>query len=115
VRDFRVVKACARDVATLCSDVLAGDGRIEACTKANMGKLSADCVDTFLTAMARARRLRPSLLLSPWRFGIGRRRACKLKNAIMASTVTASSSFHDKHPQWRLSPFATSPMRRNAL
>ena len=55
VRDFRVVRACAGDVWTLCSDVMPGGGRIKACMKDNMSKLSAGCVDALLTAMAAAR------------------------------------------------------------
>lgn len=55
VRDFRVVRACAGDVASLCPDVLPGEGRIKACMKENMSKLSAGCVDALLTSMAAAR------------------------------------------------------------
>lgn len=55
VRDFRLVRSCAGDVASLCSDILPGEGRIKACMKQNMGKLSAGCVDALLTAMAAAR------------------------------------------------------------
>jgi hypothetical protein len=55
VRDFRVIRACADDVITLCSDILPGEGRIKDCMKENMSKLSAGCVDTLLTAMAAAR------------------------------------------------------------
>lgn len=55
VRDFRVIFACGEDVAKFCSDVLPGEGRIEACMKENLSKLSAGCVDTLLSAMAAAR------------------------------------------------------------
>ena len=55
LRDFRVVRSCAGDVASLCSDVLPGSGRIKACMQQNMSKLSAGCVDALLTAMAAAR------------------------------------------------------------
>jgi hypothetical protein len=55
IRDFRVLRACAGDVVALCSDILPGGGRIKACVQQNMGKLSAGCVDSVLTAMAGAR------------------------------------------------------------
>jgi len=55
VRDFRVIRACAGDVEKLCSSVVPGEGRIKACMKENMSKLSATCVDTMLTAAAAAR------------------------------------------------------------
>lgn len=55
LRDFRVVRACAGDVADLCAGVPVGDGRIKACLKENMSKLSAGCVAPLLTAMAAAR------------------------------------------------------------
>lgn len=55
VRDFRVIRACATDVEKLCSGVLPGEGRIKACMKDNLSKLSADCVDTMLSAAAAAR------------------------------------------------------------
>jgi hypothetical protein len=55
IRDFRVVRACAADVATLCSDVLPGGGRIKACMKDNKDKLSATCLDTMLEAAAAGR------------------------------------------------------------
>ena len=55
VRDIRIVRACAGDVERLCSGVLPGEGRIKACMKENMSKLSATCVDTILDQMAAAR------------------------------------------------------------
>lgn len=55
VRDFRVIRACAGDVEKLCPSVMPGEGRIKACMKENMSKLSAGCVDTMLTAAAAAR------------------------------------------------------------
>lgn len=55
VRDFRVLRACAADVADICGGVLPGGGRIKACVQQNMSKLSTGCVDTLLTALAAAR------------------------------------------------------------
>lgn len=55
LRDFRVIRACAGDVEKFCSGVLPGEGRIKACMKENIGKLSANCVDTMLSAAAAAR------------------------------------------------------------
>lgn len=55
IRDFRLVRYCASDVTSLCGDVLPGDGRIKACMRENMGKLSAGCVDALLTTIAAAR------------------------------------------------------------
>jgi hypothetical protein len=55
VRDFRVLRACAGDVEKFCSSVLPGAGRIKACMKENISKLSATCVDTMLSAAAAAR------------------------------------------------------------
>jgi len=55
VRDFRVIRACAGDVEKFCSSVTPGEGRIKACMKENISKLSATCVDTMLTAAAAAR------------------------------------------------------------
>jgi hypothetical protein len=55
LRDFRLMRACADDVWTLCGDVLPGEGRIKACMKQNIGKLSPGCVDAMLTAAAAAR------------------------------------------------------------
>ena len=55
IRDFRIMRACADDVVTLCSGVMPGGGRIKACMKENMSKLSAGCVDALLTAAAAAR------------------------------------------------------------
>lgn len=46
MRDFRLIRARADDVERLCTGVLPGEGRIKACMKENMSKLSADCVDT---------------------------------------------------------------------
>ena len=55
VRDFRVVRACAGDVDKFCSGTMPGDGRIKACMKDNLSRLSAGCLDTLLAAMAAAR------------------------------------------------------------
>jgi hypothetical protein len=55
VRDFRVARACVGDVLNLCSGVLPGEGRIKACMKENMSRISADCVDALLTAAAASR------------------------------------------------------------
>ena len=55
IRDFRVIRACAGDVEKFCSSVTPGEGRIKACMKENVSKLSAECVDTMLTAAAAAR------------------------------------------------------------
>jgi len=55
VRDFRLIRACAGDVEKLCSTVVPGEGRIKACMKDNISKLSANCVDTMLTAAAASR------------------------------------------------------------
>jgi hypothetical protein len=56
VSDFEVMEACTGDVATLCAGVVPGDGRIKACVKDNMSKLSPDCVTAYLTAMAAERK-----------------------------------------------------------
>ena len=53
--DFRLVEACAGDVARLCSDVMPGEGRIKACMKDKMDKLSPGCVEAILSEMAAAR------------------------------------------------------------
>ena len=53
--DFRIVRACAGDVERLCSDVAPGEGRIKACMKDKMDKLSPGCVDAILSEMAAAR------------------------------------------------------------
>jgi hypothetical protein len=53
--DFRVVRACAADVARLCGDVLPGEGRVKGCLKDKKDQLSAGCVDAFLDAAAAAR------------------------------------------------------------
>jgi hypothetical protein len=53
--DFRLVEACAGDVARLCLDVMPGEGRIEACMKDKMDKLSPGCVEAILSEMAAAR------------------------------------------------------------
>jgi len=55
LRDFRLVRACAADVWSLCGDVPPGEGRIKACMKQNFDKLSAGCVDAMLSAAAAAR------------------------------------------------------------
>jgi hypothetical protein len=55
VRDFRIVRACAPDVISLCAGVLPGEGRIKACMKENKARLSADCLDTMLEAAAAGR------------------------------------------------------------
>lgn len=55
IRDFRVVHVCAGDVEHLCGGVVPGGGRIKACLKENMSKLSADCVNTLLEAAAAGR------------------------------------------------------------
>mgnify|MGYP003337595547 CR=1 FL=1 len=55
IRDFHVARACVGDIVNLCSNVLPGGGRLKACVKDNMSKLSADCVDAMLTAAAAAR------------------------------------------------------------
>jgi hypothetical protein len=55
VRDFHVLRACAGDVEAFCSHVTPGDGRIKACMKANISKLSAECVDSMLVAAAASR------------------------------------------------------------
>jgi hypothetical protein len=53
--DFRLVEACSGDVVRLCLDVMPGEGRIKACMKDKMDKLSPDCVDAILSEMAAAR------------------------------------------------------------
>ena len=55
IRDFRVVRACAADVETLCAGVEPGGGRIKACIKEHKDKLSANCLDTMLEAAAAGR------------------------------------------------------------
>jgi len=55
VRDFRGIRACAGDVEKLCPGVLPGEGRINACMKWNISKLSADCVDTMQLQVLNAR------------------------------------------------------------
>ncbi len=55
VRDFRVVRACAADVVSLCGGVLPGEGRLKACIRENQSKLSAGCLDTMLEAAAAGR------------------------------------------------------------
>ncbi len=42
---LEVARACAGDVISLCAGVLPGDGRIKACVRQNMGKLSPSCHD----------------------------------------------------------------------
>ena len=55
LRDSQVARACADDVWKFCSDVVPGEGRVKACMKQNMGRLSAGCIDALLTAIAAAR------------------------------------------------------------
>jgi hypothetical protein len=45
------IKACAKDVKTLCAGVEPGDGRIKACIKSHFSDVSAPC-EAFLTKAA---------------------------------------------------------------
>jgi len=54
-QDLRVLHSCSWDVLRLCGDTLPGEGRIKACMRENMSRLSAGCVDAMLTAAAAAR------------------------------------------------------------
>lgn len=48
--DLEAVGACAPDVFALCHDVLPGEGRIRACIRENVAKLSNACVDAMIAA-----------------------------------------------------------------
>ena len=50
--DLGVIRACASDVWSLCSDVLPDVGRIKSCVQNKMGQLSKGCLDKLLDAMA---------------------------------------------------------------
>ncbi len=52
--DLGIVRACAGDVLSLCSDVLPDVGRIKSCVQNKMGQLSKGCLDKLLDAMAGA-------------------------------------------------------------
>ena len=52
--DLGVVRACAGDVWSLCSDVLPDVGRVKSCVQNKMGQLSKGCLDKLLDAMAGA-------------------------------------------------------------
>lgn len=61
--EIRAALACARDVAEHCAGVMPGEGRIKACMKQNLPKLSDRCVDAVFDLMASDRP--PSLALTP--------------------------------------------------
>lgn len=42
-------KPCAEDIKTLCAGIKPGEGRIKACIKSNLTKLSQTCEDRVLT------------------------------------------------------------------
>ena len=48
--DLQAMRACAGDVRKLCAGIMPGEGRIKACIKENLGKLSPACVDAVITA-----------------------------------------------------------------
>ena len=50
--DLGIVRACADDVWSLCSDVLPDVGRIKSCVQDKMGQLSKGCLDKLLDKMA---------------------------------------------------------------
>ncbi len=50
--DLSVVRACASDVWSLCSDVLPDVGRVKSCVQSKMGQLSKGCLDKLLDKMA---------------------------------------------------------------
>ena len=52
--DLGIIRACASDVWSLCSDVLPDVGRIKSCVQNKMGQLSKGCLDKLLDAMAGA-------------------------------------------------------------
>ena len=52
--DLGIVRACAGDVWSLCSDVLPDVGRVKSCVQNKMGQLSKGCLDKLLDAMAGA-------------------------------------------------------------
>lgn len=54
-QDWRVVQSCSWDVLQLCDGTVPGEGRIKACLRDNLPKLSPGCVDAMLTAAAAAR------------------------------------------------------------
>lgn len=47
-----VARACGADARELCKGVRPGEGRIAACMKQNMQKLSPDCAEHLLMAKA---------------------------------------------------------------
>lgn len=47
------MQACSEDVAELCGHVVPGDGRVNACLRANEAKLTADCKTQVHEAEAR--------------------------------------------------------------
>ena len=50
--DLGIIRTCAGDVWSLCSDVLPDVGRIKSCVQNKMGQLSKGCLDKLLDAMA---------------------------------------------------------------
>ncbi len=52
--DLGVVRACAGDIWSLCSDVLPDVARVKSCVQNKMGQLSKGCLDKLLDAMAGA-------------------------------------------------------------
>ena len=52
--DLGIIRACAGDIWSLCSDVLPDVGRIKSCVQNKMGQLSKGCLDKLLDAMAGA-------------------------------------------------------------
>jgi hypothetical protein len=51
-QDFGIIKACAGDVWSLCSDVLPDIGRMKECMQSKIGQLPRPCLDKLLDAMA---------------------------------------------------------------
>jgi hypothetical protein len=52
VEGLKVVRACASDVEHLCSGIMPGGGRIKACVKDNLSKLSPDCTEALAKMVA---------------------------------------------------------------
>ena len=51
-QDFGLVRACAGDVWSLCSDVLPDVLKVKSCVQSKMGQLSHGCLDKLLDTMA---------------------------------------------------------------
>jgi hypothetical protein len=51
-QDFGLIKACAGDVWSLCSDVLPDIGRMKECMQSKIGQLPRPCLDKLLDSMA---------------------------------------------------------------